>query len=40
MNEAIIIYGSILVIFALSLIVYINYQEKTKKDKKIGKTQN
>jgi len=33
MNEAIIIYGSVPAIFAIAVIIYINYQEKKQKNK-------
>ena len=34
MNEAIIVYGSVLVGLAVAIAIYINYQEKTEKNKK------
>ncbi len=34
MNEVAIIYGSILVTFAIGVAIYVNYQERSEKDKK------
>ena len=37
MNEAMITYSLVLVVIAIGFMIYINYQEKTQKDKKIEK---